>query len=76
MVKVKRGSGLPPNFDDLPRDMQIACEEEVYRRQLKYSHGFCPGSPCLKSMSADGVPISGSFGKRVKTDTNEPEVEE
>lgn len=68
MVKVKRVDGLPPDFDDLPRDMQVQIEEDVYRRQLKWSHGYCPGDPCLTSMSKDGMPISGQFGKKVERD--------
>ena len=61
----KRGNSYPPNFEELPVEMQREIEEEVYRRQLKYSHGFRPGSPCLRSMDRDGVPRSGSFGRRV-----------
>ena len=65
-MKAKRkSSGLPPNFVELPVELQREIEEEVYRRQLKYSHGFRPGSPCLRSMDRDGVPRSGSFGRRV-----------
>ena len=65
MEAKRKSSGLPPNFEELPVEMQREIEEEVYRRQLKYSHGFRPGSPCLRSMDRDGVPRSGSFGRRV-----------
>lgn len=64
-MKVKQSSGLPANFDDLPRDLQIQIEEDVYRRQLRWAHGHRPGDPCLKSMGADGIPLSSTFGKKV-----------
>jgi hypothetical protein len=70
MKQIKRNDGLPPNFDMLPRDLQIKIEEDVYRRQLKWNHGFCPGDPSLTSMSASGVPVSGSFGKKVQLDSD------
>jgi len=71
MKQVKRSEGLPPNFDELPAAMQRIIEEEQYRRQRKWSHGYCPGDPCLTSMSASGVPLSVSFGARVDKDVNE-----
>ena len=65
MEAKRKSSSLPPNFEELPVELQREIEEEVYRRQLKYSHGFRPGDPCLRSMDRDGVPRSGSFGRRV-----------
>jgi len=65
MVQKKRSDGFPPNFDQLPVELQQKIEEDLYRRQLKWTHGFCPGDPCLRSMDRDGVPRSGSFGRRV-----------
>jgi len=47
---MKRKSELiPPNFDNLPYDLKRKTEEAVYRIQLKTSHGFKPGDPCLTS---------------------------
>jgi len=62
----KRSDGLPPNFDVLSRDMQIACEEDLYRRQLKWRWGFHPGDPRLTSMNEEGISVSAQFGKKVK----------
>lgn len=70
-MKVKSFNGLPPNFDVLPRSLQLVVEEGLYRRRLKASWGFCPGDPRLTSMSADGLPLSGQFGKAVKCATVE-----
>jgi hypothetical protein len=66
MVKVKRSDGLPPNFDELPPEVQRVIEEQQYRRQMKQAHGYCPGDPRLTSMDDDAIPISGQFGKRVE----------
>jgi hypothetical protein len=66
MVRVRRSECLPPNFDELPAAMQHIIEEEQYRRQRKWSHGYCPSDPRLTSMSANGLPASGDFGKRVE----------
>jgi len=68
MMQKKSNDGLPPNFDLLPLDQRIVVEEMIYRRQLKWLHGYCPGDPCLTSMRRDGVPLSGQFGKRVEQD--------
>lgn len=73
VMKVKRSEGLPPNFDDLPAELQQEIEEQMYRRQLKWSHGYRPGDPCLRSMSGDGVPVSGSFGRCVDESSDDPE---
>jgi len=40
---------FPPNFDDLPEDMQVLVSEECYMWRLKVSHGLGPDSPLLKS---------------------------
>jgi hypothetical protein len=74
MVKVKKKSSLPPNFDDLPVYLKIQIEEDVYRRQMSWTHGHCPGDPRLSSMGADGIPISGSFGKKVEQKDDEEEI--
>ena len=65
MEAKRKSSSLPPNFEELPVDLQREIEEQVYRRQLKWTHGYRPGSPCLRSMDSEGVPLSGSFGRRV-----------
>ncbi len=65
MVRVKRNDGLPPNFDELPPEMQRTIEEDQYRRQLSWNHGFSAGRSCLTSMNAEGLPVSGQFGKRI-----------
>jgi hypothetical protein len=76
-MKQKRSdSPLPPNYADLPDEVKVECEEDVYRHQLKWRHACCPGDPRLTSMDRDGVPRSGQFGKRVKTDNVSTEGEE
>jgi hypothetical protein len=45
--------------------MKWQIEEDVYRRQLKWSHGYSPGDPRLTSLGRDGIPASSSFGKKV-----------
>jgi hypothetical protein len=74
MVLKKRSDGLPPNFDVLPDDLKREIEEQQYKRQLKWSHGYRPGDPRLRSLSAEGVPVSGSFGKRVDEGVSEEVV--
>ena len=61
----KRSDGLPPNFDDLPAAMQRIIEEELYQKQLRWSHGCCPGDRRLKTMSADGEVLPIGFGAAV-----------
>ena len=68
MVKVKQKGNLPANFDELPPEMQRIIEEDIYRRQLSYSHACHPGDPRLTSMDAEGIPLSGNFGKRIKVE--------
>jgi hypothetical protein len=69
-MKQKRSdSPLPPNFDDLPLEMKVECEEDAYRHQLRWRHACCPGDTRLTSMGRDGVPKSGLFGKRVKDES-------
>ena len=65
MEPKQKSDGLPPNFDELPVELQRVIEERVYRRQLRWTHGYRPGSPCLQSIDREGVPLSGSFGRRV-----------
>ena len=65
MEPKRKSDGLPPNFDELPVELQRVIEERVYRRQLRWTHGYRPGSPCLRSIDREGVPLSGSFGRRV-----------
>jgi hypothetical protein len=71
MVKIKRSDGLPANFDELPDDMKRIIEEGVYKRQLRWSHGYSPGDPALTSMGASGIPRSASFGKKVDEESDE-----
>lgn len=40
---------FPPNFYDLPEELQVLASEEVYRWRVKVSHGLGPDSPLLKS---------------------------
>jgi hypothetical protein len=71
MKQIKRSSGLPPNFGNLPDKMKRIIEEEVYQNQLRFSHGYCPGDSRLRTMGADGEALSGFFGDKVKTSVNE-----
>ena len=66
MKQQRRSDGLPPNFDLLPEANRRIAEEEQYRRQCKHSFGYCPGDPRLTSMNEVGLPLSGSFGKKVE----------
>jgi hypothetical protein len=75
MVKAKSFNGLPPNFDELPVELQRLLEEQAYRRQLACKWGYVPGDPRLTSMDAEGLPLSGQFGARVKEKAAEEDVE-
>lgn len=65
-MSLRKSSSLPPNFDALSPEEQRMVEEELYKHQLKWTHGYRPGDPCLTSLSSDGVPLSGSFGAAVE----------
>jgi len=71
----KRGNPYPPNFEELPVEMQQKIEEEVYRSQMKWTWGFMPGDPRLSSMGSEGVPRSGVFGKKVEREVCKVENE-
>ena len=65
----KRSSGvLPPNFDSLPRELQVIIEEKCYEKQLRMSHACLPGDPRLTSMDPSGVVVPVGFGKKVDDD--------
>jgi hypothetical protein len=61
MVKVKKNDGLPPNFDKLPKEMQVIIEEDLYRREHKKMFCYLPGDPRLKSIGPNGVPVDELF---------------
>ena len=44
-----RKSELPPNYDRLPKDLQIVAMEEACRWALKVNHGHFLGEGLLKS---------------------------
>lgn len=64
-------SVLPPNFGDLSDEMRVTVEEEMYRCQLKFTHGYCPGDSRLTSISANGKEAVRSFGKAVEGNDDE-----
>lgn len=40
---------LPPNYEDLPPEIQVKAMEECCRWNLKVNHALGPDSPLLKS---------------------------
>jgi hypothetical protein len=75
MKQSRSSGGLPPNFDSLPRELQVIIEEKWYEQQLRMSHACFPGDPRLTSMDPSGVEVPVGFGKRVQRD-DDVEVDE
>ena len=75
MKEKRKSDGLPPNFEELPVEMQREIEEDLYRHQRVWSWGFQPGDPRLSSMGSEGVPRSGVFGKKVEREVCKVENE-
>ena len=46
---VRKPLKFPPNFADLPKEVQDSFEEHVYKRQMAGTWGYGPDDPRLKS---------------------------
>ena len=61
----------PSNIMELPDDLRAKCEDETYRRALRWKWAFALGDPRLKSVEPDGTKKEGFFGPAIEVKDDE-----